>query len=146
MKVKELLSQKNRPVETIKASSIIKEAMKSLIDKKISCLPIVNDFDELVGIISDKDIFKAVYENVDSIESSQVGSIMSTNLIVGLESDELNYIAGLMTNNKIRHIPIVDKKKIIGLVSIGDIVKNQMTDMEIENRYLQIYINGGYPG
>ena len=74
-----------------------------------------------------------------------VTDIMTSNIIVGVETDELTYIAGLMTNNRIRHVPVVKADKLIGLISIGDVVKAQMSDMEVENRYLKQYIDGSYP-
>jgi len=145
MKAKDILQVKQREPITVSPKTNLKEAMKLLITNRISCLPVLSDDSQLVGIISDKDIFKAIYENPDSFSAMPVGDNMSTNLIVGLADDELNYIAGLMTNNRIRHIPIVKDRQLIGLVSVGDIVKSQMTDIEVENRYLKIYIEGSYP-
>jgi len=60
--------------------------------------------------------------------------------------DEVSYIAGVMTNNRIRHVPIVENKQLAGLVSVGDVVKTQMENIQIENRYLKQYIDGSYPG
>ena len=71
---------------------------------------------------------------------------MSTNLIVGLPEDDVAYIAGVMTENRIRHVPIVDRDRIIGLLSVGDIVKTQIENIKVENRYLWQYIEGSYPG
>lgn len=105
----------------------------------------MDENDKLIGIISDKDIFAAVYENQDTFTTLKVSDLMSSDLIVGIEDDDINYIAGIMTKNRIRHIPIMEKDKLLGLISIGDIVKAQMEDMEIENRYLKLYIDGTYP-
>ena len=96
-------------------------------------------------IVSDKDIFKLVYENQDNFIAFKADEIMSTDLIVGVEDDNLNYISGLMTKNHIRHIPIVNREKLVGLISIGDIVKSKQKNIEIENRYLKLYIDGSYP-
>lgn len=146
MKVNEILIEKNRQVITVLPEATLQQAMKLLISNKISSLPVNNNDDELIGIISDKDIFVSLYSDVTHITKQTVADIMSTNLIVGVETDDLNYIAGLMTNNKIRHIPIVEGQKIIGMVSVGDLVKAQLTDIKIENRYLKNYITGEYPG
>ena len=146
MKVNEIFIKKNRQVITITLEATLQQAMKLLIDNKISSLPVIDENDELIGIVSDKDIFVSLYSDTSNITEKTVKDIMSVDLIVGIESDDLNYVAGLMTNNKIRHIPIVDKNKIIGMISVGDIVKAQMTNIEIENRYLKNYTNGGYPG
>ncbi|HKK21299.1 MAG TPA: CBS domain-containing protein, partial [candidate division Zixibacteria bacterium] len=62
-----------------------------------------------------------------------------------VEDDDLDYIAALMTNNRVRHIPIVNGEHIVGLVSIGDVVKTQIKNVEVENRFLKQYIEGSYP-
>lgn len=144
MLVKELLIQK--AVFTAEKSTSIRQAMQCMLDKRISCLPVIGERKELVGIISDKDIFRLIYENGDEVGESLVGDCMTTNLIVGLASDEVDYIATIMTNNRIRHIPIVDGKTLIGLVSVGDVVKSQIEGFVAENRYLRQYIDGSYPG
>ncbi len=131
---------------TVAQTASVTAAMGTLIENRIGCLPVLDESDQLVGILSDKDIFRAVYEQIDSFQQLTVNDLMTSELIVGLVDDDINYIAGLMTKNRVRHIPIVTKNKLIGVVSIGDVVKNQMEDMKIENRYLKQYIDGGYPG
>ena len=145
MLVKEILKSKERAVVTARPSTAVPEAMELLISNGISCLPVVNDDDELVGIISDKDIFKKAHRDPQGFTKTTVNDLMTADLIVGLADDEISYIAGVMTNNRIRHVPIVEDRKLMGLVSVGDIVKTQMEHMEIENRYLRSYIDGSYP-
>lgn len=146
MKVRDILKTKGREVITIEPSAGVTEAMRLLISRKISCLPVLNESGELLGIISDKDIFKRVYDDPENFVAAQVGELMSTNLIVGIPGDDIMYIAGIMTNNKIRHVPIVEDRRLVGLVSVGDVVKTQMEHINIENRYLKQYIDGTYPG
>jgi CBS domain-containing protein len=71
---------------------------------------------------------------------------MTTDLLVGLAEDEIDYIGGVMTENKVRHIPIVEKDQLVGLISLGDVVKAEIKRMQIENRYLKLYMEGNYPG
>lgn len=146
MRVRELLQSKRGRIFTGSPAMPIRRAMALMVENRISCLPVLDENDCLMGIISDKDIFRAVYERTLGFESLTVGNLMTTGLIVGCESDEVSYIAGVMTNNRIRHVPIVDGNRLIGLLSVGDIVKTQMTNYEVENRYLWQYINGSYPG
>ena len=146
MLVKDLIKKHPKKIITADRDTNVLTAMQLLIENKISCLPVIEENDRLVGLISDKDIFTAVFSHQDSFATFKVADMMTTDLIVGVESDDINYIAGLMTNNRIRHIPIVDHDRLIGLISVGDVVKVQMTSMEVENRYLKLYINGGYPG
>ena len=146
MLVKDILNQQKRKIITAGEKTTIKQAMKLMVDNKISCLPVLEDDGKLVGIISDKDIFWKIYETECHIREMTVGEVMTSNLIVGVPEDEVPYIAGVMTENKIRHVPIIQQDRMIGLVSVGDIVKTQMENIKIENRYLQQYISGSYPG
>ena len=146
MKVREYLERNPRSILTALVQTSIQQAMAMLLDNHISCLPVLGEGDGLVGIISDKDIFRAAFKNAGGFTTMAVSDLMSTNLIVGVADDDLDYIAGIMTNNRIRHIPIVEGRRLVGLLSVGDIVKSQLKHIETENRYLRQYINDQYPG
>ena len=146
MKVSEFMQKNQRRVITARESTPIPAAMSLLLQNRISCLPVLDDKSELAGIISDKDIFRAAFDDPRGFTELSVKQLMTTNLLVGLAEDDLAYIAGVMTNNRIRHVPIVENKRLIGLLSIGDIVKAQLKDIQIENRYLWKYIKDEYPG
>ncbi len=142
MLVRDLLDAKeSRPIIVATPETTAHEAMTLLIDNQISCLPVMKG-DDLVGIVSDKDIFKLIFEHRSDFAEIPVKDFMTTKLIVGVTDDEIDYIAGVMSENWIRHIPIMDGKKLIGLVSQTDIVRRQMKHMKVENRYLRIYIDG----
>jgi CBS domain-containing protein len=100
---------------------------------------------KLQGIVSDKDIFCLIFKHRTDFKKYQVSDVMTKDLIVGLGEDDMNYMAGLMTKNRIRHIPIVKGTILIGLISQSDIVKVQMKRMAVENRYLKLYFDGYYP-
>lgn len=146
MKVSDILREKNIKVLTTNPDETLYRAMEVLITNKISCLPVLGTDNNLIGIISDKDIFKAVFKDQQGFASITVDALMSRNLIVGVPDDDIEYISGVMTQNRIRHVPILDKDKLVGLISTGDIVKTQMTSIKIENRYLKQYFEGKYPG
>jgi len=136
MQVKTLLESKPKQIVSSNPLTSIDEAMGLLITNNIGCLPVVDDEDMLVGILSDKDIFARIYQTKGNYQSLKVEDVMTTNLIVGLPSDDIEYIAGVMEKNSIRHVPIVDGKQLIGLISLRDIVKTQTVAREVENRYL----------
>jgi len=136
MQVKTLLESKPKQIVSSNPLTSIDEAMGLLITNNIGCLPVVDDEDMLVGILSDKDIFARIYQTKGNYQSLKVEDVMTTNLIVGLPSDDVEYIAGVMEKNSIRHVPIVDGKQLIGLISLRDIVKTQTVAREVENRYL----------
>jgi CBS domain-containing protein len=146
MLVRDVLKSKSRELITVGKETSLKQAMERLIKHKISCLPVTDEDDKVVGIISDKDIFRRVYDTDCKFQTLTVGDCMTTEVIIGLPDDQLSYIAGVMTENRIRHVPVVDRSGIVGLISVGDIVKTQMENIKIENRYLKQYIEGSYPG
>jgi CBS domain-containing protein len=115
--------------------------MDVLINKGIGCLPVLDDSGKLVGILSDKDIFKKIHETKGQYHSLNVEDVMSTELIIGLPDDDIAYIAGVMDKNWIRHIPVLDGDNLIGLVSQRDVVKTQTKNINIENRYLNLYMD-----
>jgi CBS domain-containing protein len=146
MKVQDVLKTKQQKLITAEPSTNIITAMELLLKNRISCLPVVDNSGHLVGIISDKDIFRAIYEHQHDFQGFTVGDLMTTDVLVGVPDDEIDYIGGVMTENNVRHIPILDKDKLVGLISVGDVVKVQIKRMEIENRYLKLYMEGNYPG
>lgn len=141
MLVKTLLKRKEREVIVASPATTFAEAMDLLISNQIGCLPVI-DNGKLIGIVSDKDLFHKIHECDGQYHSYTVADVMSTDLIVGLASDDLSYIAGMMDKAKIRHIPVVEGNDIVGLVSQRDIIKIQARNREIENRYLNLYMQG----
>lgn len=146
MLVRDFMKNNPRQMITVRSDAVVAVAMGLLIDNRISCLPVVTEGNELIGIISDKDIFIETFNNPQGYAKSAVADLMSTDLIVGVVDDDFDYIGGVMTKNRIRHVPIVEDKQLVGLLSLGDIVKAQLKSMEIENRYLRQYIDDTYPG
>jgi len=142
MLVKTLLADKPREIITTSRKTSVDAAMDLLICNNIGCLPVVDDDGKLIGIVSDKDIFRKIHETKGEYHSLTVGDIMTDALIVGLPDDELAYIAGIMAKNWIRHVPILEGEKLIGLVSQRDIIRTQAEHHQIENRYLNLYIDG----
>lgn len=142
MLVRTLLESKPRDIVTARLSTTIDEAMDLLIKHNIGCLPVVDHDGKLIGIISDKDIFKKIHQTKGDYHSLTVEDVMTKELIVGLPDDNLAYIAGVMDKNWIRHIPIVEADRVVGLVSSRDIIRTQAQDAEIENRYLKLYMGG----
>lgn len=146
MKVKDILKVKGSKVYTISESSTLMAATTKFFSNKIGSLLVVNDHDEIVGIVSPNDILKAIHEGcTENCALQKVGQVMTKNIICASEEDSIDYIQAVMTENRIRHIPIMDGKELKGLVSIGDVVNAQITRRDVENRYLIDYIEGKYP-
>lgn len=146
MKVKDILAVKGTRVVTISKETGVIEAMSIFSANRIGSLLIVDDAENILGIIGARDVLMAVVNHPDTIKTLKVESIMTTNLIVGTEDDSIDYILAIMTENRIRHVPIMQGRELKGMVSIGDVVKAMLTEKDVENRYLKDYIADKYPG
>ena len=146
MLVKDRLNKKENKIIALPPKAGVLEAMKSMIDHGVRCMPVVDDGGKLLGIIDDKDIFRAAHRDNQGFAKLTVDSLMETDLIVGLPNDEINYIAGLMTKNNIHYVPIMDEGQMIGLISRGDVIRSQRRYIDIENRYLKLYMEGTQQG
>ena len=147
MKVKDILKVKGSKVYTINENSTLMAATAKMFSNKIGSLIVVNDKEEIVGIVAPNAILKAVHEGcVENCSLQRVNQVMTKNLLCASEEDTIDYIQAVMTENRIRHIPIMDKTELKGLVSIGDVVNAQIKIHEVENHYLKDYIEGKYPG
>ncbi len=146
MKVSDILAKKGNQVWSIQESSTIHDALGMLVDKMIGALVVLDQKGEISGIVSERDIIRECFKNSKNIHNIPVGDIMTRKLIVGSPEDELDYIMGIMTKNHIRHVPVVVKGKLQGIVSIGDVVKALLQSKEYENHYLKDYMFGTGPG
>ena len=146
MKVKDILAAKGSRVITVKKESTVIDAMKIFFGNRVGSLLVVDKDNNILGIIGGRDVLMAVINNLDDIKTLTVEKIMTTNLIVGTVDDDVDYIMTIMTENRIRHVPIMEGQELKGLVSIGDVVKSQMKATHVENKYLKDYIADKYPG
>lgn len=143
MLVKDILDEFHRHPITINENSTIDEAMKTLDDNKIGSLLVLNDTKSISGIITERDLFRMMNKFNCDIGEKKIKDYMSTDLIIGVPEDDLEYIAGLITQNRIRHIPIIGEDgNLCGIISIGDIVKAQLDNVKVENRHLREFITG----
>ncbi len=146
MKVKDILTVKGNRVVTVEKDSSVLDAMSIFSANRVGSLLVVSKTSDILGIIGGRDVLMAVVNNLDEIKTLTVDKIMTTDLIVGTPEDDVNDIMNIMTENRIRHIPIMEGKELKGLVSIGDVVKSQLKEKHVENKYLKDYIADKYPG
>jgi CBS domain-containing protein len=140
-----ILKRKGIHVITVFPQATIREAMRVLIRHAVGSLIVLGEAREVVGIVTERDIFHLSYEHGGKIMDIPVSAVMTTNLIVALPSDSLDYLKATMTENRIRHLPVMESGNLVGLVSIGDIIREEVSEATVENRYLKDYIAGVYP-
>jgi len=131
MKVNDILAVKGRRVVTIGASTSIFDAMLVFAANRIGSLLVIDKNENILGIICARDVLMATINNYEDIKSVSIDKIMSTDLIVGRKDDDLDYVRAVMTKNRIRHLPIFDNKRIIGLISMGDVVNAQVEEKDV---------------
>jgi len=130
-----------RDVISINENETIYKAIKILANNNIGALPVVNSEMELCGILSERDVIREMSNNPSvNFKKSLINSIMTSNVITIEKNESSENIMDTMTNNKIRHIPIVDKKILIGIVSIGDVVKRLLEKFNLENQHLKSWL------
>ena len=130
-----------RKVISINENQTVYDAIKLLSENKIGALPVINNQMKLCGIISERDIIHKMSEN-KKIDFSQVfiNSIMTYKVITCIKNTQSNELMKIMTINKIRHIPILEKGSLIGIVSIGDVVKRLLEKFNLENEELKSWL------
>ena len=116
-------------------------AIKLLTKNNIGALPVLNDNMELSGIISERDIIREISNNSSvNFKKSNIKSIMTSKVITINKNTKSETIMDIMSKNKIRHIPIVENKLLIGIVSIGDVVKRLLEKFNLENQHLKSWL------
>ena len=116
-------------------------AIKLLTTNNIGALPVLNDNMELSGIISERDIIREISINLSvNFKKSNIKSIMTSKVITINKNTKSETIMDIMSKNKIRHIPIVENKLLIGIVSIGDVVKRLLEKFNLENQHLKSWL------
>lgn len=145
MKVQNILATKGSKVHTILPDLPIREATALMVQHNIGALVIVDAAGALVGILSERDIVRAVARNQDVGEP--VSRLMTRTVIAGSLQDDLSAVMRTMTEKRFRHLPVVDHGQLVGMVSIGDLVKAQLAQYqgEIETLVTQITQGGSQP-
>jgi CBS domain-containing protein len=140
MTVKAILSRKGSEVATIEPSATLAEAIKMLAERRIGALVITGADRRVVGIISERDIVRALGARGPSAVDGPVGDVMTRKVVSCSQSETVCEIMERMTSGKFRHVPVVEQGRLIGIVSIGDVVKSRLEEMEHEQAALQDYI------
>ncbi len=144
MKVQDILNKKSGEVFTVHPDQSLYDASKILASKNVGALVVVDERGALIGIISERDIIRQLANRREAAGTLTVGEVMTKDVVIALPDDDLAYLGNTMTNQRIRHLPVMQDGHLAGLVSIGDVVKAQLEYFEGEARLLQQYIGGGY--
>lgn len=142
--ISEMLDRKGHTVHTVRPDSTILDAVHMLVEKKVGCL-VVMDAEQLVGIITERDILNENSRRHQEIDRTPVADVMTRKVFYGRPEQTLDDVMHVMTERRIRHLPILENEKLVGMISIGDVVKAQLDLAAHHIEHLENYIEGKYP-
>jgi CBS domain-containing protein len=140
MTVSTILADKGREVVTIAPGASLADAVQLLAVKRIGSALILGADRRVVGIISERDIVQALAERGAAVLTEPVSQAMTREVETCNESESICNIMERMTEGKFRHVPVVDRGRLVGIVSIGDVVKHRLNEMERESSLMRDYI------
>ena len=140
MTVKAILSNKGDQVLSIEPHATLATAVQSLAQRRIGALVVTGADDRLVGIISERDIVRVLAEKGSDVLAVPVSEVMTRKVVTCRLDDTIAALMELMTAGKFRHVPVVEQGRLAGMVSIGDVVKARLGQLEREQDALRDYI------
>ena len=142
MNVAMILNEKGRDVVVHMGGTAITEVVRDLSQRGIGATVITDEEDRVVGIVSERDIMRAIATSGAACLDQPVSSIMTRNVATCSEHDTVTDIMAKMTDGRFRHMPVVSNDRLVGIVSIGDVVKNHIAEVEMEANALRTYVAG----
>ena len=143
MNVAAILKHKGRAVATIPPTLTLIEAAGRLAHRRIGALVVVDGHGEIAGIVSERDIIRVLAESGPACLTRPVTESMTHQVVTCQESDTLDELMSMMTARRFRHIPVVADGDLVGIVSIGDVVKHHVAEIEMEATAMRAYITHG---
>jgi len=140
MTVRQVLSGKGADVVTIAPDKTLAQAAKLLADKRIGAVVVSSDEKAVAGILSERDIIRALARNGAAALDQKVADSMTRDVVTCSMQADADHLMRLMTDGKFRHVPVVENGTLVGIVSIGDVVNRRLSDIEAEQRALKDYI------
>ncbi len=144
MNIASLLASKGSKVITIQPQETVRQAVALLAEHNIGALVVVDRSSSPVGIVSERDVVRSAARN-ERVFSEPVASLMTKDVIIGLPHDDLASVGHTMIERRIRHLPVMEAGQLVGIVSIGDVVKAQRDQYQGEVETLQTQILGDRP-
>jgi CBS domain-containing protein len=141
MRIADILRGKGSEVATIEPGASVTELLTQLSERNVGALPVL-DGDRLAGIVSERDVVRRLHASGAALLESRVEDIMTASVTTCAPGDAVVDLARIMTAGRFRHLPVVDGGRLVGIVSIGDLVKARIDLLEAEREQLASYIAG----
>src|SRR5579862_1098044 len=139
-KVSSVLNHKGHDVVTVTPEQTVKAVVKVLAQHRIGAVPVVNERGQIIGIISERDIIRGMSQHADAVLTLPAEQLMTREVKTCSSEDQLVDLMEVMTLQRIRHLPVVENGSLQGIVSIGDVVKQRIEEVQTEAEQLRNYI------
>lgn len=143
MIVSDILRTKGYNIVSVTPAHTMREAARVACENRVGSLLVMGDEGALVGIVTERDILWQVCIGAD-LDHTRVGSVMTRDVVVCVEEDDLQYAMNTMTERRVRHLPVMRGERVVGIVSIGDVVNALRRERAQEVRHLRDYLGGAY--
>lgn len=141
MRIADVLRNKGTEVFTVSPDTSVRDFLAVMVERRIGACVLSEDGSTVVGIVSERDIAHALHARGAGILAEPVSAIATAEVCTAAPDDSLDDLTRLMTDQRIRHVPVLVDGRLAGLVSIGDVVKHRMDELESERRHLVEYIS-----
>jgi CBS domain-containing protein len=142
MRIADVLRNKGAAVVTIHPDATVTELLTGLAEHNIGAMVVVGP-DGVQGVVSERDVVRALQANRGSVLSRPVSAIMTTRVVTCSKADSVDDLSVLMTEKRVRHVPVLEDGRLVGIVSIGDVVKSRIAELQDEHAQLRSYITQG---
>ena len=142
MRISDVLRNKGGTVSTVGPDMTVGELLEGLVTRNIGAMVVVGP-GGLVGIVSERDVVRKLHELGVGLLDLPVSEIMTAKVITCTPADSVDSLSALMTTNRVRHVPVIDGGELTGIVSIGDVVKTRMEELQTQQEQLEAYITQG---
>jgi CBS domain-containing protein len=143
MLVRDVLVSKNRRVISIDPAALVSEAIAKLVQNNIGSLPVVDAAGRLIGIFSERDVLRIIHNRGEGFGRLSVADVMTRDPITCRLDDHVDDVMGKMSERRIAKVPVLDGAELVGIVSVGDVIKVLFDKVHAENQHLMSYIHGG---
>jgi CBS domain-containing protein len=140
MLIAHVIREKGAAVHTLPAEATLEQAAKELLARKVGALVVLDREGAVIGVFSERDLVREVARRGGSALSTAVGDAMSREVITARGDESIDDCLARMTDRRVRHLPVVEEVRLIGIVSIGDLVKHRIAAAEAESAAMQAYI------
>lgn len=143
MRIADILRSKGSAVATVTETTTVTALLAELAVRNIGAMVVVGPDGAPVGIVSERDVIRTLQERGAEVLRAPVADIMSVAVLTCAPEDRVDDLAAMMTDHRVRHIPVLAEGRLAGIVSIGDVVKNRLEELGAERQQLEAYITQG---